>query len=620
LRLLKLGANGFRSLANICLEFDHLTVLIGANDSGKSSVLDLLEILLSNRQPEDDDFRIEKGGSAIDCIEAVLEFTLQDEDTEAREFAIGNSLLVKRLYSRGGGAKTHYRTNRPKDERLLANIAALNAQDQRSLILEIDPSIDESDISNEEKRIRCFRKLKEAAEKTEDWVEAPSALVGLLPRFERYSAMDYNDPASVISKTLRQVYERTIYEGPESEGGISTKRLIKELREVEALARAAIEEKIAELQGYIQKYSDGVKGVSYRPAFDFVGSLRQGEFLLDRGYGLHPLSRIGDGTKRRMFMAVTDWDREVTLEQAKSGPNLPSVIRGYDEPDTNLHYDAQRLMFSAISDIVCTKEAGIQAILCTHSLTMIDRAPAQTIRLFSLDDDGRTQIEQLNTNDDPEIEQFLQNLARELGFTNSIMFYERCFVLVEGDTEANALPILYRRIHGRSILEDCIRVINVRGNSAIREFLRLLGRNRKDMVVVLVDKDSEERKDTHLTRRSLMEAGFDAAFISERFVFIGQKEFEDAFPNQAIARALQTKWPRNDGTEWRPDQIEVLRREDKFSNRLRKLVYEHAAESSNCWSKPEFGRVLAETCELEEVPEEISQLFMLARKITGMQR
>ena len=79
----------------------------------------------------------------------------------------------------------------------------------------------------------------------------------------------------------------------------------------------------------------------------------------------------------------------------------------------------------------------------------------------------------------------------ELGITNSLIFYERCYVLIEGETEENALPILYRKQYGRSILEDGIRIINVNGNGAVKEFLKLLSRNRKRMTIVLVDADTK---------------------------------------------------------------------------------------------------------------------------------
>lgn len=47
----------FRSLKNIKIEFEKdLTVLVGENDSGKTSVIDTLKIMFENKLPETDDF------------------------------------------------------------------------------------------------------------------------------------------------------------------------------------------------------------------------------------------------------------------------------------------------------------------------------------------------------------------------------------------------------------------------------------------------------------------------------------------------------------------------------------------------------------------------------------
>lgn len=617
MKLVSIEGEGFRSLKEVEISFEPLTVLIGENDSGKSSVLDLLDIVLNNRIPEESDFHLIGQEKRIDKIQVILSFRLYDDDVEAKKYSIDDLVKLKKTFDFGGNQESWYLGEKPIDERLNVVFESLTAQQQREKIIDLDANVDNEDLRNAETRMEWFNSFKNNAPKKPDWVLTPTGLISLLPRFERYSAMDYNDPRNIISKTLIQVYEQTIFE-TEDIGDLPTKRLVEPLRDVEAQARANIQIKVRELKSHIQKYITDIHNIGYEPAFDFRSSLKPGEFLLDRGYGLHAFSRIGDGTKRRMFMAVTEWDRDVTLERTKTGSNLPSIIRGYDEPDTNLHYYAQRLMFYSISEIVNVENSYIQAILCTHSLTMIDRAPALNIRLFSLNDKGCTTIDQLITNDDPNIEYFLKELALELGITNSLMFYERCFVLIEGNTEESALPILYRKLNGRSLIEDCIRLINLKTNSAAREFLKLLGQNRREIIIIFVDKDSDNCKDANLSRASLNQLGFDDEFISEQVLFIGDQEFEDAFSDISISRTLQLHWPKSDGNEWSTDEISALRSQGKFSELLRKTVWGNTPQDGNPWSKPIFGRALAESCEIHEIPEAIIDLFTIARKITGI--
>ena len=167
-----------------------------------------------------------------------------------------------------------------------------------------------------------------------------------------------------------------------------------------------------------------------------------------------------------------------------------SIIRAYDEPDSNLHYDAQRKMFNAITQVVQFQENQdyrVQTLICTHSLLMVDSAPATSINLLTVTEGGETRIGALEVDDEGHIQEYLDTIARELGITNSMLFYERCYLLVEGDTEENALPLMYRRLYCTSMLGDGIRIINLHGHGSWLSMLELLSKNRQDMTLTLLD-------------------------------------------------------------------------------------------------------------------------------------
>jgi predicted ATP-binding protein involved in virulence len=609
--LTRLKAQGFRSLKQVEISFDRLTLLIGGNDTGKSSILDLLDIVLNDETLDADDFHHPPGeDEPVDAVEVILEFRLgPDGSQEVLQYALGDVLKIRKVY-RLDGEKTYYWAEYPEDKRLRRNNFErdLKAAEQKELIRAFDASALD-DLSNKQERAEWLREYAQNAPQKQGWKEVPKrGWGGFLPRFYRYSAMDYDDPGDMILNTLRQVFNSVVYEDEDSQ------QLIADLEQVQDKAEVAINEKVAELRSYVRKYNDQVQDISYDPIIDFSRGLRAGQFQIDDGRGFHYLSKTGDGTKRRMFIATLDWDREVTLEQAAQDVGLPPVIRGYDEPDTNLDYGAQRTMCQSISSIVEEEKTRTQAILCTHSPPMINRVPAQHIRLLSLCD-GCTKVEQLETGDDPEVEAFLRDSARELGITNTLMFYERCFVLIEGETEENALPILYRKIYGHSLLEDGIQPINVKGNGAVKEFLRLLSRNRQELTIIFVDDDTNTTDEADLTEETLRSAGFDDDCIDERLLYIGDQEFEDAFSDAVIARCLQKKWPKSEG-EWGPGDIEPLREQDKkFSDALwEDLVCQYTKQAlRSSWSKPVFGKELARCCSEEEIPEAILKLFETAR-------
>ena len=107
---------------------------------------------------------------------------------------------------------------------------------------------------------------------------------------------------------------------------------------------------------------------------------------------------------------------------------------------------------------------------------------------------------------------------------------------MEGETEENALPVLYRRIYGHSLLEDGIRIVNVRNNGAVKEFLKLFCYNRKELTIIFLDKDITAEKKSSLTENELRKAGFDDTFIQDHIIYIGTKEFEDAFCDESICK------------------------------------------------------------------------------------
>jgi hypothetical protein len=84
-------------------------------------------------------------------------------------------------------------------------------------------------------------------------------------------------------------------------------------------------------------------------------------------------------------------------------------------------------------------------------------------------------------------------------------------------------------------------------------------------------------------------------------------------------RALEAHWPKAEGKKWQPEEIEHLRKADgKFSDGLRKVVWDDCPDCPGTnWSKPIYGRALADNCDLANIPTEIKTLFQLARGIAG---
>jgi len=604
MHLIEINIKNFRCLKDVKIPFRELTVLIGENDAGKSTVLDLLDLILNERQPEDSDYYYFDDGlgepeKRADEIEAILIFRpYMGQDIPPELLAQDGYIYLKKRYTRES-EDTWYKGRCFDQDTLNQDLTQLKVADIDSLIQVFGITIEGR--LNKEEKIRRIQEYKEQAPFHEDWVlTSQSTLREILPRFDRYRSIDYQEPTNVVMKTLKTVYESRIYETD----GEGTRRPIASLRELKADIDTELNNKVAELLGYIQRYNQRIRRVEFTPTIDFSGGLKSGQFSIDDGRGLHWLTKCGDGTKRRLLMAFFDWDREVLSQQ-----QTRSLLRGYDEPDVNLHYEAQRHMYRTIRDICHQEGSRVQAVICTHSLTMIDHAPPTSINLLRLCDCGMTGVNYIDTNDDQDIEDFLANLAAELGITNSILFYERCYIVIEGPTEENALPIFYHRLFNHSMIEDGIRMINIEGNGGRKGLLKLLGRNRQYLTLAFLDSDTQ-------THQEFLTAGFSQEQFNDHLILIGQKEFEDAFSDEAICLCLNQNWPRTDDEAWSAEHLHDLRNEldKKFSDRLMGLIYINS-ESGVPNTKPVYGQKLASACPIEMIPERIIHLFNRAREI-----
>ena len=604
MQLISIDVKNFRCLKEVSIPFHELTVLIGENDAGKSTVLDLLDLILNEHQPDDNDFYYfdDGGGNTnnhAEEIEVVLTFQPYCDQTISQEFLSPDGFFRLRKKYTMQGEETWYKGCCFDEGVLNQEFTSLKVADLDAIIQEVGIVIEGR--PNKEEKIRIIVEYKQNATFHVDWVPTTqSAIREYLPRFERYRSIDYQDPTNVVLKTLRTVYESKIYEADEN----GLRQPIASLRELKSEIETEMNIKVSELLGYVQRYNQRVQGVEFNPTIDFSGGLKSGQFSIDDGRGFHWLNKSGDGTRRRLLMAFFDWEKEI-LRQQQTRP----LLRGYDEPDVNLHYDAQRRMYQTIRDIVFQEDSRIQAIICTHSLTMIDHASAISINLLRLGDCGMTNVSYLDTVDDQDVEDFLVNLAAELGITNSILFYERCYIIVEGDTEENALPIFYRRIYRHSMIEDGIRLINIEGNGGKKGLLKLLGKNRQSLTLAFLDSDTQTSNDFTI-------AGFARERIDDYLILIGQKEFEDAFSDEAICFCLNEIWPRADNAAWTTFDLAGIRSEPnkKFSDRLMGLIYLHS-DSHVSNTKPVYGQKLASVCPIEMIPERVIHLFNRAREI-----
>ena len=613
--------------------FHDFTTLIGENDCGKTAVIDFLEIMLTSKIPNKEDYFKYIDPTSLpdqprevtaDEISGEIVFSVDsdEEGTLTSYLDEQKNLRLKKVFSPEDSVSYVY-TKRFSDPRFY-NYTIMKAGELQAFLEELGFTEDEGFKfrNQDERKAKIEEYIQEHAQDTPatlDWVEVPfRELQTILPKFIRYNVDDYNNPENFILKVLKEVFESELY--LMDENGDKVLRDAN-LRQVIDRVNERLDKETRQFLKHIQKYNDSIVDISIDPEIDLSSGLRQAPIKIkDRSGIYHYLNSRGYGTKKRMYLAIFEWNKEVL-----AGVDQGYAIRCYDEPDNSLHIEAQRGLFRTLRSVIDDTAGKNQVVLCTHSLFMIDSAPASSINLLRRSDDGSTAVEFLEIAEDREVQRFIELMCREMGLSNSHIFFERCFVVFEGLSESNFIPLAYKKLYQSSMAEDGLTLVELGGNGAAIGFLKLLMKNKRDLVLLFLDQDTTNlRKNKMLSDAMARSSGMDCEeyrqfiedFFNEKVLYIGDKEFEDTFSNEVFVRVLTEVRPKNNGTPWTVDEIEELRQEKKFSDALIKAVAEEC--KPNYISKPELATALGSLIEVEEIPPVVKQLFEKARGIAGV--
>lgn len=144
MKIVSLTLENFRSYRNpVTLSFNDLTVLIGKNDIGKSSILEALDIFFENRKIDSDDVNIEAKAIGETAKFTLIFSNLPDEidlDAGAKTNLIDEHLLnseglleIKKDFTSLAKPKTFIICNHPSNENA-NDLLSLKIKDLQSRI------------------------------------------------------------------------------------------------------------------------------------------------------------------------------------------------------------------------------------------------------------------------------------------------------------------------------------------------------------------------------------------------------------------------------------------------------------------------------------------------------
>jgi len=562
--LTKLSLRSYRCLRDAVVPFaQEITVLTGQNDSGKSSTLDALESLLGVALLSASDRS--SGLAETDPVIVEGEFVVSGS---ARPLLF-RSILDDRGYRREIKAIAHREFPAEPDDMTLSE---LRATFQRLGLVSPGgtskaPYVQAANTWIEGRQKDEFQEL---------WRVAVQEELSVLPTLTRFDESHVEEPVAHAQALLARAARNLLTE----------ERYTSRLDELQQTLTADILPTLDEIKQKIQKHCPDIEEIKVIPIFDFRRPAISVSIELTRGGAAVPLETAGGGRRRRIAVAI----HEASIASLRTGTS--EEILAYDEPDMHLDYMAQRELFDILRR---QSELGhVQVVVATHSLNFIDKVGLASLAHYRLDSTYSTVVESLTGTAHADELAFLQNVCVSLGLRNSALLSERCFLVVEGDTEHAAVPVLYRKVTDSSLVASGITLLNTKGSGAVRRLVEILRIEWQRDVVAMVDTDARDEAASWLARLGLAE-GSD-------LYFIGSKEFEDAFSDQQWATTLNKSFPQASG-QWKPADIAALRASSSFSDDLCSLVRDRSRVPTA--TKPDLGYALAETIAANETPTAI---------------
>lgn len=425
MRVSKLHIQGYRSLADLEIPLYNYTILIGRNNSGKSSVLLALKLLFegTTRDLKESDFcfhdlkRVEQI-----TIEATLEgvgryLSLCDERhrTKIENYVFDDSLRIRRMAS-----YTSPDSRKPE-------LGKLELWQPSEQIFDLPTGI-ESALKQLLPEIIFIEAFKDPSEETQ--AKGSATLGKLLKQIIEQVSLNLSDVKKNLDKIARRlnVIEET--------GKIRDKRP-KEFKRIEDQIknhmRAVFKEADFRLNFRLPEISDLMESVTVE--------------LRDRGPWT-PLEGKGQGFQRTLYLALLRTLAE-ELRETRNEIHRPFLLL-YEEPETFLHPALQREM----GDILENISNSNQVVVATHSPLLVNPQRIQKVlilqRTASSEKDSpktRCLAPDFDLHKDPNDKQ----LVNLLKFSSSAEFLFADHVLVvEGPSDRALVEASWYSVSSRS--------------------------------------------------------------------------------------------------------------------------------------------------------------------------
>ena len=570
MHLTSLSVHGFRSLASVDIDFDPgITVLVGENDAGKTSVMRCIDLAVGIAQPEAGD--VTHGHATmeislrLDGVQVTRQWRRNDGHLEAAAASITLTEPLRQALVDELEADT-FDIDDPD--------CAMRVRDVASLV----GIVIRANSNMQNVKARVIEALQSDADTFAGSVEHLAEII-------RLDGRQLDDASQFFDRLFMTDLKRDIWAERLDDGATILEHVARRVDEHATAVSTRMND--GDALGHLRTFLPRLEAVRVHTEPQHRDLQFATRFMLVENGREVDLSSKGDGTKRRVTMALLELRRR--LEQA----TRRTSTYVFDEPDTHLHASAQVDMFETLRGFTAS---GHQVIVTTHSPFLLNAVPAHQVRLLGIRE-SHTRVRRI---DDGEAQRVLSSL----GIENTHLFFARHVVLVEGPAEEAFLNAFWAsRLHA-SPQASLIKIVSTSGVQNIPGFATALAQlHEAARVFVLYDADSIERIQPLVDRLGLP---------SDNVFVVGENEFEDAFQCDTLARCWSEAVTSNGqrlAPGWTANAIEACHRHclsegRKFSTALRVLN----AGGSRKMTKPALATALGRHAQDAEIPPVLRDL------------
>ena len=373
------------------INIDDLTVFVGKNDVGKSTLLEALDIFFNdgkgsvkldkgdiNKFSQNDDieisviFEVTPREIVIDSANAT---TLEDEYLLNKD----KKLEIIKRYPKAGKEKVFIRAYHPSNSN--CSDLLLKTQDKLKVIVDnkgiicSDKRINaemrkaiwghyQADLNLEEREIDA---TKEDAKKIWEHLKKYMPLYALFQ-----SDRENKDNDSEIQDPMKLAVQEIIKsEGLKDNFDDIAGKILGRLNQVVSATLEKLKEMNPDVANSLNPVIPDTESLKWADVFKNVS------ISGDEGI---PINKRGSGVKRLILLNFF----RAEAERRKNEQDIPSIIYAIEEPETSQHQDHQRKLIDAFIEL--SKQSNTQIFLTTHSPSIVKMMTFNDLRLVSRED------------------------------------------------------------------------------------------------------------------------------------------------------------------------------------------------------------------------------------------